>query len=1030
MKHGSKLLKPIIALIYIMLIGMVALAQEMAITGTVTDSKDGSPMIGVTVLIKGTTTGTTTDFDGKYTIRADRNAFLVFSFVGYETQEVAVSGRNVINITLQDQSLSLEEIVVVGYGTQRKRDVTGAIAKVESKDLTAIPTPSFEIGLQGQATGVQVITGSGLAGSGSVIRIRGVGAVSASGDPLYVIDGVPISQDYFMRGNSGAMNNNPLASLNPNDIESVEVLKDAGSAGIYGSRGANGVILITTKRGKSKRPSINVTMRTGISRPAYVPKFVSRDEYLQLRQEAWENDGGTGAVWLPNFSSSDDSPQVRAAAFERAKNINTNWWDLVTQTGLKQDYSISYAQGFKYFNGFFGGSYSDNGSYLKNNRYERASARLNLDSDFSKFFKISLASSFTQGINHRTGAAWEGGTGAAMSTALPFYPVFNDDGTYFRYNSSANGGNPVLKQDNMLWRNYEKRSINNITLQVTPINNFSISATGGIDYMDFSEQRYSNKIFASTTHSGIAYKWPSYVTNQTGNFIVNYELNNDDKYRITFMAGSEAQKSTTISKWYTAEDVEGPYWDGLPHSSANTAFQERFGTNRPEEWSFVSFFTRAHFVFKEKYVLQFLARSDASSRFGPNYRWSFFPAVSGAWKISDEEFLLGNRTLSTLRLRASYGIAGNAPSNNYAWRGTWGGPTSGQYYNDNLILYPENRENPNLKWETLNNFDMGLEFGFLSNRITGEIAYYNKVTKDVLINRSNSPSMGFSNYWDNVGKVLNRGYEFFIKSNNLVGQLKWTTNFNIAHNHNEVLSIGDLSPDAVGGGTNDTRIVVGKPVGSNYLVRFSRVDPTDGLPIWLDKDGYETKTFSLSNRVVVGSVIPDAIGGITNNFEYKGFDFSFMFVFTIGGNIYDNSGKRQLGVVTDWQLRQELGDRWQNPGDIAKYPKLTLRPANYPGLPGEWQYNSTMFLYDASYVRLRHVSLGYTLPERVAKSLFVRSARMYISASNLLTFTRFNGDPEIARDFENVADRNMSSNITYLTPPQEQAFIFGLDISF
>ncbi len=1008
-----------------------AFSQQIAVTGKVTDAKDNLPLPGVSVFVKGTTIGTVTDGAGSFTIMAEKNATLVFSFIGYETIEVLIDGSNTsLSIQLNEATELLEEVVVVGYGVQRKRDVTGAIAKVDTKELMAVPTPSFESALQGQASGVQVITGSGIAGSGSVIRIRGVGSVSAGGDPLYVVDGVPITQDYFLRGNSGAMNNNPLATINPNDIESIEILKDAGSAGIYGSRGANGVILITTKRGKSKKPSINFSMRTGVVRPAYVPEFVSGSEYLQLRQEAWENDGGTGAVWLPNFTTADSPPEERAAAFEQAKTVNTNWWDLVTQTGFKQEYNLSFGKSGKWINAYFGGSYSDNQSYLKNNKYQRASGRLNLDTDFSDIIKFTLSSSYTYGVNHRVGAAWEGGTGAAMSTALPFYPVYNDDGSFFRYNSSANGGNPVMRQDLMLWRNFENRTINNLTVSITPFENFSVSASGGYDYMDFAEHRYEPQEYIASDHSGVAKMWPRYVNNLTGNLIVNYELNINNTHRFTFMGGTEIQKSSTAARYYEAIDVTGPYWDDIPHDDTNASFQETITKDAPQEWSFISFFSRVHYVFKEKYVLQVLARSDASSRFGPNYRYGFFPAVSGAWRISEEDFLKDNETLSTLRLRASYGITGNANFNSYAWFGTFSGTESNEYYNNNPIIYPINLENPNLRWETLHNFDIGLEFGLFSNRITGEIAFYNKITKDVIINRSNAPSSGFGSYWDNVGEILNRGFEFNLKSNNLVGDFKWTTNLNIARNHNEVLSIGDLSPDAVGGGTNDTRIVVGKPVGSNYLVRFSRVDPADGLPIWLDKDGYETKTFSLDNRVVVGSVMPEAIGGITNTFEYKGFDLSFMFVFTIGGNLYDNSGKRQLGVVTDWQLRKEIADRWQQPGDIASYPKLTLNPANYPGLPGEWQYNSTMFLYDASYLRLRNLSLGYNLPKSLAQKIMANNARIYISASNLLTWSRFHGDPEIARDFENVADRNMSSNITYLTPPQEQVFTFGLDLSF
>jgi TonB-linked SusC/RagA family outer membrane protein len=1035
MKQGYFLQK-IPALLLVMLFSIYANAQELTVTGKVTDARDGSPLIGVTIIEKGTVNGTTSNFNGDYSLRVKSNSTLQFSYIGYESQEVVVADRTIINVVLKDAAEVLEEVVVVGYGTQRKRDVTGAIAKVESKDILSIPTASFELGLQGKALGVQVITGSGMAGSGSVIRVRGVGSISAGGDPLYVIDGVPITQDYFIRGNSGAMNNNPLASINPNDIESVEILKDAGSAGIYGSRGANGVILITTKRGKGKKNSFSYSSRFGYSQPAYVPQFVTKDEYIQLRQEAWENDGGTGPVWLPNFSTSDQSASERLMALERADTINTNWWDLVTQTGFKQDYNLSYSHVGKLFNAYVGGSISDNASYLKNNKYQRYNARVNLDSKFSEKLSINLTSSFSYGVNHRVGAAWEGGTGAAMSTALPYYPVYNDDGSFYRYNSSANGNNPLLKQELLMWRNFENRTINNLTLNYKPIAGLVIAATGGLDYMDIREERFEPMEYILSDHTGYAKKWPSYITNKTGSITANYIYKLNEKHHFTFLLGSEAQTSIRETYYEEAKDVDGPFWAGFNKGGTvdgdgNPLFQQLKVASTPQEWSFVSFFSRVNYIFNEKYIFQVLARSDGSSRFGKNNRFGFFPAASAAWRVSEEDFLRDNVVISNLRARVSYGITGNANLPNYAWLGTFSPPENNvPGYNGYPITYPSNLENPNLQWETLYNFDAGIEFGLFQNRIAGELSFYNKITKNVIIQRSNAPSTGFSNYWDNIAEILNQGLEFSIRSNNFVGDFSWVTEFSIASNYNEVMSIGDLTPDAVGGGTNDTRIVVGKPVGSNYLVRFVKVDPADGLPIWLDKDGNETKTFSLDNRVVVGSVVPDAIGSLTNSFAYKNFSFSFMFVYTIGGNIYDNSGKRQLGVVTDWNLRKEITNRWREPGDIADYPKLTLKPANYPGLPGEWQYNSTMFLYDATYVRLRNLSVGYTLPNSIAKTMKISNARITFTASNLLTFTKFKGDPEIARDFENIADRNMSSNITYLTPPQEQTFSFGIELNF
>jgi len=1014
-------------LVYCVFFAAIAATAQRTITGIVTDQSDGSPLPGVTIVVKGAAgIGTITDFDGKYTIEIPSvGTALTFSFVGYKPKEMALTS-DLINVQLEIETKGLEEVVVVGYGVQKKRDVAGAISKVSSKDITDVPSPSFEAALQGKAAGVQVIQGSGIAGSASVVRVRGTGSISAAGDPLYVIDGVPVSQDYFLRGNSGGMNNNPLASLNPDDIESVEILKDAGSAGIYGSRGANGVILITTKRGKKGKATLSFSSKVGVSRPAITPEFVSRDEWLQLRQEAWENDGGTGPAWLPNYSSPEDPIEVRAAAWEKAKLNDTDWWDEVTQTGFKQEYNLAGTLGTEKFNNYLGFSYSDNSSYLKGNSYERLSGRYNLDANFNKYFKFTLSSSLSQGLNNKVGSAWDGGTGSAMSTALPIYPLKNADGTWFKYNSSANGGNPVMKQELLKWRSSELRFINNASINIMPTENLTFTANGGADYMELNEEKYQPKEYLGSEHIGQAESWPVYVTNYTGNLLVNYSLDIASDKRLTFLGGTEAQQSKTESNYKRYENIEGPLYED---PNLDEAEQKNADFNKPSKWTFISYFSRINFVLKEKYIFQVLARVDGSSKFGKNNRYGFFPAGSFAWRISDENFLKGNSVVSNLKLRTSYGITGNASIPNYEWIGTYK-PIELPGYNGNGIIYPLRLENPDLKWETLHNFDVALEYGFFNDRISGEIAFYNKISKDVLINRQNPPSQGFGNYWDNVGEILNRGYELNITTRNLIGDFKWTTNLNVARNYNEVLDIGDLTPDAVGGGTNDTRIVVGKPVGTNYLVRFSRIDPADGLPIWLDKNGYETKVFSLDNRVVVGSVVPDATGGITNTFEYKGFELSCLFSFTLGGNLYDGSGKRQLGIFTDWNYRKEIGDHWREPGDIAEYPKLTLKPGNYPGLPGEWQYNSTMFLYDASFLRLRNITLSYNLPKSALSRMHMANARVFVSATNLLTWSYYPWDPEIARDFENAADRNMSPNITYLTPPQEQAFTFGLNFSF
>jgi hypothetical protein len=383
-----------------------------------------------------------------------------------------------------------------------------------------------------------------------------------------------------------------------------------------------------------------------------------------------------------------------------------------------------------------------------------------------------------------------------------------------------------------------------------------------------------------------------------------------------------------------------------------------------------------------------------------------------------------------LKVKTSYGINGNANIPDYQRWGTFS--RRGNGYNGQEFIFPTRLENPDLRWETVRTFDLSLEFGLFKDRITGEIAFYDKLANDVLLDVLVQQSTGFSNYWDNVGTILNRGVEFSIRSRNIVGEkFQWTTEFNIARNYNEIVDIGPYTEDAVSGGTNDTRVVVGSPVGTNFLVRHAGVDAETGRPIYLDINGNPTFDWDPANRVPVGSVLPDAVGGITNSFRYKNIDMSFMVVFFIGADIYDSSSKRQLGSFDSegWNHRTDHFDRWRQPGDVALYPRLTTNPAMH-GSGTPW-INTDLWLHDGSYARLRNVTLGYTIPNSKLEKYKIKGFRVYANAINLLTFTRFPGlDPEIARDFENATDRNMSPNITYLTPPQERMYNVGVSLNF
>lgn len=1018
---------------------LVMNANAQSVSGIITD-ENNETLPSVAVIVQGSDVATTSDFNGNYRVSGFPAGSYTLSFqvLGYAKKEVTVTlaaGENrTLNVQLDPEKSELDEVVVVGYGVQRRRDVTGSIVKLESRDLTDMPTPSFETAIQGKAPGVQIVTGSGIAGSGSVVRVRGIASISAGGDPLYVVDGIPITQDYFLKGNSGAMNNNPLASLNPEDIESVEILKDASATAIYGSRGSNGVILITTKRGSRGNGEMQYefSTRVGISQPTAMPNMLNTEQYLQMYEEAWYNDQ---ALYLTNpelFSAAPPSGQPilpGGMTLAEARQNNTNWADEVTRVGVNQQYDFAVGQNKERFNYRVGLTYDNNQSYLTDNNYERLGARVNGDVKLTKNITLGITSSIYQGINNRVDEGWSGGLGAAQSTALPIYPIYNADGTYF-----TGGNNPVRLRDLKDWQQRETRSINSATLTWNVTDNFFVNASGSYDYMQLVEDIYEPQELIGSTHAGVAKRFPLQVRNWNANATATYLFNLGEGHEFTAMVGTEFQERRQQNGNYL-NPVDSTYTNEI--IDANGMFTENpellndyvltYNNLAGSGNTFASFFGRLNYTIKDKYIFQAVVRTDASSNFGPENRWGVFPSLGAGWIISEEDFLKDNSAISFLKLKGSFGVSGNAAIPNNQWRATYG--QSGNYFG-NDITYQLIRENPFLKWESSQILDAALEYGFLDDRITGEIAYYRKYTTDALLSVSLPRYQGFDNYWDNLGEILNTGVEFSISARPVVtNNFTWRVDFNAAYNYNEITSIGGYSEDAVSGGTNDTRVVVGSPVGTNFLVRFSHVDPATGRPVYLDLDGNETYTWTPDNRVPVGKVLPDAVGGLTNSFSYKGWDLSFLFVYSVGGQVYDSSSKRQMGVVTDWNMRTEIFDRWTQPGDEATYPRLT-RDAGVYGSNTPW-INTDMWLHDADYLRLRNLTIGYNIPQETVQKWGLNRLRVSFIATNLFVITNYPGlDPEIARDFENATDRNMSVNINFLTPPQERTFSLAVNVNF
>ncbi len=1002
-------------LLFAMLFTSTLYAQS--IRGKITDlAKD--PIIGAGVVIEGTQNATITDALGNFSIgrlQPNTKYKIKITMLGFQpiVKEVLTNTSDQgFTFTMREDSKQLEDVVVVGYGTKTKREVTGSIARISSKELNDLPVQSFESAMQAKLPGVQVTTGSGLAGSAAKITVRGINSISAGGDPLYVVDGIPITQDYFLLGNNGGMNQNPLAAINPDDIESIDVLKDAAANAIYGSRGSNGVILITTKKAK-KGVEISYNGSVGTSKPTALPNMLNTDQYLQVYQEAYENDGGVGLATLPGGISWED-----------ARKTNTNWVDLMTQTGIKQSHNVSVAKGAEKFSVLGNVSYSNNESYLVGNSYDRTSLRLNGDYRFNKYLKLSVNSSLSHGVNHRVNAAWSGGLGSAMSTALPIYPVYNPDGSLWR-----GGDNPMIAQLHKKWQTAEDRSINGAQFDIRVNDQLSFNVNANLDYMNINDDVYQDKLFdAGTAHAGFASRGVTTVKNYNTFFQGVYDVKLPLKHKLKIMGGYEYQRAITHRKNYSATNMTDGFYNPDAKVEDSILYSYNFNRNTPSEWKFNSMFTRMSYGYKNKIFVEGTLRMDGSSRFGKNYAFGFFPALSASYLLTEEGFMANFPSISMLKIRGSIGKSGNANIPETQRFFTWGVNNTG--YNGTAITYPEKLGNDNLRWETSLTKNIGIDFGFLNDRIQMSTEYYVRNTTDVLMGLDLPSSVGIGNYTANIGEVLNTGVEFSITSRNFDNKnFKWTTNFNIAKNYNEVISTGLYSSDAVGGGTNDTRVQVGSPIGTNFLVRYSHIDATTGRPVYLDINGNETYEWNPVDRVVAGDVLPEAIGGLNNMLSYKNWDFSFLFNFVIGGDIYESSAKRQLGVVTNWNMRTDIFDRWQQAGDVAAFPRLTLDTKTY-GSGTPW-INTTMWLHDGTFARLRNVTIGYRIPKAQLAKLKIASARVSFIGTNLLTFTKYPGlDPEIARDFENTTDRNMSPSITYLTPPQEKTYSLQLSVTF
>jgi len=1025
-REGIMKIKSVLFTILIF-VNLSILAQNGIVHGTVVNENQEG-MGNVTVKAEPGGFLATTDASGKFTfagLPAGRIR-ITASFNGFEDaaddlENETGNDRLQILLAMKMKVNPTKEVVIIGYARQIKKDVIGNISKIKAQELTVNPGLSFDASLQGKAPGIQVIQSGGIAGAGALIRIRGIASVSASGEPLYVVDGMPINQEQFIQIGNGisGQQNNPISYLNIFDIESVEILKDAASAGIYGSRGANGVVYITTKRASLKAPNkLTLISSFGTSNPTVTLPMLDSKKWLQLYQEAWTNDGNAGPATLPD-----------GIQWSEAQATNTNWVKEVTRLGLKQETNASYTYSagkrWRFYNSF---GYLNAGSFIKDNNFRRYSGRLNADVEINSKTRLRFGLSMSDSRNNRQSQSIQGGLGAAYSYALP---IFSKD----RVSGFGASGNPLLRMKYQHWFTDERRLMANASFETEVLRNVVWEMKTAVDRMVVSDNLFIEKPFFAK--DGIAVSQQKSFSQLSDyaadNVLLNtnfvYYLRKTSKTDLNILFGGEYQTANIQTKQFKTE--------GLNRALSASDFSTKFTVNN-EAWAFLSSFVRFNARISGKWLFQGSYRMDGSSRFGANNRFGHFPSLAMGYLMSEEAWLKESKTINFLKFRGGWGYVGSSAIPNFIQFGTYGNAANGNTYGGQQILQPLNLANPNLKWEMCEVIDAGVEFSMFKNRFYFEFSGYKRQTKDVLLDSRIPGSSGAVNgngqyrYFQNIGTVINKGVEMLV---NIVlvdkqkrdSRFAWQVKGNFMHNENKVVNMGFIDPDAIVGG-GETRILENQPIGVFYLVKYSHVDQATGKPVFLDKNGKETFEYSLNNRVIAGTVQPKFIGFVENRFDLNRWGFAFSFYGVAGGKIYDEGAKYQFTMLSGGNVQEGLTDRWQKPGDNAAFAKLSLNPLNYGGLDNVSNYHTTQWLYDASYVRLRELSIKYKIKEDKGGKGAIKTATLLLSGYNLWLFTKYPGDPEVIRDYSVATQRNIGTAVNNLSPPQERSFMLTLKL--
>jgi TonB-dependent starch-binding outer membrane protein SusC len=1035
--HMQLFLRMSLLLVTCGLIGTTAVGQDRTISGIVTSGEDGTPLSGTSVSIMGTSMGAAADMDGRYSLNVPSGTHtLRFSFLGFIAREVEVTGSSdrELNVVLQPDARQLDEVVVVGYGQQLQRTLTGNISRVSAREIEGEVGQSIEQAIQGRMAGVDIQAGTGKLGQGIQVRVRGASSVSASNQPLYVIDGIPVTTQN-LSGNAAATN--PMADINPSDIESIEILKDASAAAIYGARGSNGVVLITTRSGATGRTRVNASYQRSYSAPTRLVEFMSGPEYVEFMREAAANSARiTGNPGYVTYA--ENLLGAFGASGWQNDDVNFDWQREAFQSAGGHKFEMSAQGGDARTRFFISGSLDDADGILIRDHFQRLSGRVNLEHDVSDRFQVGGRLNMVRTFNTRLSPDHLFSTPMQIVAQMPINPIYTSATGADGYvasedlNHSTLYFNSLLFKDNTHFHTTVFRSLGNVHAAFELMPRVTLRSEFGFDVLDQNEdQHYNSQVARAMTDAqeGLGVNNWDRVVNWTTNHFVNYQERLGQAHRVDATAGVSYQAANWGWSQLTAS--------GFPNddfTSIQSAAQIRFGSAGETEHKFVSSFARLNYDFHERYLLTLSGRYDGSSRFGDNHRFGFFPAVSAGWIVSDEAFMQA-APVSFLKLRASYGLTGNAEIQsatgnplNFASRALW----SGIGYGGLAGMEPTQTLNPDLRWERTAQFNTGVDFSVFNDRVSAQVDYYLKHTRDLLLNVQVPATSGFTTETRNVGRLRNEGVEFVLNTRNMTGAFGWTSTFTFGANRNRIT---DLDGQVITGGFIN-RAVEGQPIGVFFALEYAGVDPENGDALYYinpengqtyadgttigDRD--TTADPWMANRVVIGSPHPDFTGGLNNQFTFRGFSLSALLQFSYGNQIYDGGGiyKTANGDFFDNQHRNQLR-RWREPGDVTDVPEARL-------LLGNGTEESSRYLYDGSYLRLKNVTLGYQLPFDYTQRLGVQAARIYVSGQNLLTFTRYPWwDPEVNAD---AWASNISLGNEFYSAPQARTVTTGIQLTF